>query len=157
MKKIYSHLSLSLHFICYSFSSKIKLKLPSCITTENLINTMYDTQHTLPAEFPQYLNIAYFMPNLTHLPLITNIETANTHPPVMEDQIVGATRIIGLQRTTDCIKDFCEECSLKINVVNTKLVVFNKGGKLSRDEKTVVGGREDSGNKANKIPRCGIR
>jgi hypothetical protein len=47
---------------------------------------------------------------------------------------VGATRI-GLQRAIRFTKDFCEEWSLKINVSKTKIAVFKKGGKLSRDEK----------------------
>jgi hypothetical protein len=51
----------------------------------------------------------------------------------VDDLAVGATRI-GLQRAINCIKYFCEEWSLKINVA-TKIVVFNKRGKLSRDEK----------------------
>jgi hypothetical protein len=50
--------------------------------------------------------------------------------------------IIGLQRAINCIKDFCEEWSLKINVTKTKIVVFKKEGKLSRDEKWRLGGEE---------------
>jgi hypothetical protein len=55
---------------------------------------------------------------------------------------VGAKTIIGLQRAISCIKDFCEEWSLKINVIKTKIVVFKKGGKLSRDEKWQLGREE---------------
>jgi hypothetical protein len=40
------------------------------------------------------------------------------------------------------MKDFCEEWSLKINVAKTKIVVFKKGGKLSRDEKWRLGERK---------------
>jgi hypothetical protein len=52
------------------------------------------------------------------------------------------TTIIGLQRVINCIKDFCEEWSLKMNVTKTKRVVFKKGGKLSRDGKWQFGGEE---------------
>jgi hypothetical protein len=58
-----------------------------------------------------------------------------------DDLAVGATTIIGLQRAINCIKDLCEEWSLKINVTKIK-VVFKKGGKLSRDEKWRLGGEE---------------
>jgi hypothetical protein len=59
-----------------------------------------------------------------------------------DDLAVGATTIIGLQRVISCTKDFCEEWSLKINVAKTKIVVFKKGGKPSRDEKWQLGGEE---------------
>jgi hypothetical protein len=59
-----------------------------------------------------------------------------------DDLAVGATTIIGLQRAINCIKDFFEECCLKINVTKTKTRVFKKGGKLSRDEKWRLGGDE---------------
>jgi hypothetical protein len=55
---------------------------------------------------------------------------------------VGATTIMGLQRAISCIKDFCEEWSLKINVTKTKIVVFKKEEKLSRDENSVCGERK---------------
>jgi hypothetical protein len=53
---------------------------------------------------------------------------------------VGATTTIGLQRAISCIKDYCDEWSLKINVTKTKIVVLKKGEKLSRDEKWSLGG-----------------
>jgi hypothetical protein len=73
--------------------------------------------------------------------ILDRLEEANTHPPVIikrqvvgllfaDDLAVGATTIIGLQRAISCIKDFCEEWSLKINVTKIKIVVFKKGGKL---------------------------
>jgi hypothetical protein len=40
------------------------------------------------------------------------------------------------------IKDYSDEWSLKINVTKTKIVVFKKGGKLSRDEKWRLEGEE---------------
>jgi hypothetical protein len=55
---------------------------------------------------------------------------------------VGATIRIRLQRAMNCIKDFCEERSLKINTAETKKAVFKKEGKLSRDEKWWFGGEE---------------
>jgi hypothetical protein len=55
---------------------------------------------------------------------------------------VGATTMIGLRRAISCIKDFCEEWNLKINVAKTKIVVFKKGGKPSRDKKWHLGGEE---------------
>jgi translation initiation factor 2 beta subunit (eIF-2beta)/eIF-5 len=42
----------------------------------------------------------------------------------------------------NCVKDFCEEWGLKINVDKTKIVVFKKVGKLSRDEKWWLDGKE---------------
>jgi hypothetical protein len=82
--------------------------------------------------------------------ILDRLQEANTHPPVIikrqivgllfaDDLAVGATTIIGLQRAISCTKDFCEEWSLKINVTKTKIVVFKKGGKLSRDEKWRLG------------------
>jgi hypothetical protein len=37
-----------------------------------------------------------------------------------ENLAVTATTIIGLQRAINCIKDFCEEWCLKINVTQDK-------------------------------------
>jgi hypothetical protein len=56
-----------------------------------------------------------------------------------DDLAVGATTIIGLQRVINCVKDFCGEWSLKINVAKTKIVVFKKVGKPNRDEKWRLG------------------
>jgi hypothetical protein len=58
------------------------------------------------------------------------------------DLAVGATTGIGLQRAINCVKDFCEKWGLKINVDKTKTAVFKKGGKLSRDEKWWLDGKE---------------
>jgi hypothetical protein len=98
-----------------------------------------------------------FIDNILH-----RLEEANTHPPVIrkkqeagllfaDDLAVGATTIIGLQRAINCIKDFCEEWSLQINVANRKIVVFKKGGKLGRDKKMAVGGRGNRSSKAKKV------
>jgi hypothetical protein len=76
----------------------------------------------------------------------TGLEEVNTHPPVIrkrqivgllfaDDLTVGATTTIGLQRAINCIKDCCDEWSLNMNETKTKIVVFKKGGKLSRDKK----------------------
>jgi hypothetical protein len=76
--------------------------------------------------------------------ILDRLEEASTHPPVItkrqvagllfaDDLAVGATTIIGLQRAINCIKDFCEEWSLNINVTKSKIVVFKKGGKPNRD------------------------
>jgi hypothetical protein len=59
-----------------------------------------------------------------------------------DDLAVGATTTTGLQRAISCIKDYCDEWSLKINVTKTKIVVFKKGRKLSRDEKWRLEGEE---------------
>jgi hypothetical protein len=45
-----------------------------------------------------------------------------------DDLAVGATSTIGLQRAINCIKYYCDEWSLKINLTKTKIVVFKKGG-----------------------------
>jgi hypothetical protein len=85
--------------------------------------------------------------------ILDRLEENKIHPPVIrkrqvvgllfaDDLAVGATTIIGLQRAINSIKDFCEEWSLKINVSKTKIVVFKKGGKLSRDEEWWLGGEE---------------
>jgi hypothetical protein len=69
--------------------------------------------------------------------ILSRLEKANTHPPVIRKRqvvgllfadylAVGATTRIGLQRAISCIKDFCEEWSLRINIVKTKIVVFKK-------------------------------
>jgi hypothetical protein len=47
---------------------------------------------------------------------------------------VGTTTSIGMQRTINGIKEYCEEWKLKINTNETKVVVFKKGGKLSKYE-----------------------
>jgi hypothetical protein len=60
----------------------------------------------------------------------------------VDDLAVGATTRIGLQRAINYVKDFCEEWGLKINVDKTKIVVFKKGGNLSRDEKWRLDGEE---------------
>jgi hypothetical protein len=47
------------------------------------------------------------------------------------DLTVGATTTTtttGLQRAINCIKDYCDGWSLKINVTKTKTVVFKKEG-----------------------------
>jgi hypothetical protein len=85
--------------------------------------------------------------------ILGRLEKANTHHPVIrkrqvagllfaDDLAVGGTTIIGLQRVINCMKDFCEEWSLKINVAKTKIVVFKKGGKLSGEAKRWFGGEK---------------
>jgi hypothetical protein len=84
---------------------------------------------------------------------VTRLEEANTQAPVTnqrqvvgllfaDDLAVGATTRRGLQRAINCVKDFYEEWGLKINIDKTKVVVFKKGGKLSRDEKWWLDGKE---------------
>jgi hypothetical protein len=84
---------------------------------------------------------------------LDRLEGANTCPPVIrkrqvvgllfaDDLAVGATTTIGLQRAINCIKDYCDKWSVKINVTNTKILMSEKGGKLSRDEKWSLGGDE---------------
>jgi hypothetical protein len=85
--------------------------------------------------------------------ILDRLEEENTHLPVIRkrqimgllfanDLAVRATTTIGLQRVISCIKDYCDEWSLKINVTKTKTVVFKKGGKLSRDKRWRLGGEE---------------
>jgi hypothetical protein len=85
--------------------------------------------------------------------ILGRLEKANAHPTVIrkrqvagllfaDDLAVGATTIIGLQRVINCIKDFCEERNLKINVAKTKIAVFKKGGNPSRDDKWRLGERK---------------
>jgi hypothetical protein len=85
--------------------------------------------------------------------ILDRLEAANTLPPVIikrqvvgllfaDDLAVEATTTIGLQRAINCVKDYCDEWSLQINVTKTKIVVFKKGAKLSRDEKWRLGGEE---------------
>jgi hypothetical protein len=96
--------------------------------------------------------------------ILDRLEGANTHSPVIrkrqvvgllfsDNLAVGATTI-GLQRAISCIKDYSDEWSLQINVTKTKIVVFKKGGKLSRDEKWRLGGEEIE--IVNKIKYLGV-
>jgi hypothetical protein len=54
---------------------------------------------------------------------------------------VGTTSI-GKQRAINSIKEYCKEWKLKININKTKIVVFKKGGKLSKYENWKLGGEE---------------
>jgi hypothetical protein len=47
-----------------------------------------------------------------------------------------------MQRAINNIKEYCEERKLKIITNKTKIVVFKKGGKLSKYENWILGGEE---------------
>lgn len=74
----------------------------------------------------------------------------------MDNLAQGATIRIGLQQAVTCVKYFCKEWGLKINVDKTETEVFKKGGKLSSNEKWWLGGEKTDG-KRNKVPRHGAR
>jgi hypothetical protein len=40
---------------------------------------------------------------------------------------VGATSSIGMQAAINCIKEFCDKRKLRINIAQTKTVVFKRG------------------------------
>jgi hypothetical protein len=71
-----------------------------------------------------------------------------------DDLAVGTTTSIGKQRAINNIKEYCEEWKLKINTNKTKIVVFKKGGKLSKYENCKLGGEETE--VANEIKYLGI-
>jgi hypothetical protein len=85
--------------------------------------------------------------------ILSRLEEANTHPSVIRkrqvaglffvsDLAAGVITRIGLQRAISCIKNVCEEWNLKIHVAKTKIVVFKKVQKLSKDEKWWLGRKE---------------
>jgi hypothetical protein len=59
-----------------------------------------------------------------------------------DDLAVRITTSIGMQRAINSIKEYCEEWNLKINTNKTKIVLFKKGGKLSKYENWKMGGEE---------------
>jgi hypothetical protein len=70
--------------------------------------------------------------------ILSKLDEANIHPPTMrnrnvsgllfaDDLAVGTTTGIGMQRAINRMKEYCEECKLKINTSKTMIVVFKKG------------------------------
>ena len=53
-----------------------------------------------------------------------------------------ATSRIGLQKKLDYVNEFCAKWDLKININKTKVLVGNKGGKMSLKEKWYVDGNK---------------
>jgi F0F1-type ATP synthase alpha subunit len=71
-----------------------------------------------------------------------------------DDLAVRTTTSTGMQRAINSIKEYCEEWKLEINTNKTKIVVFKKGGKLSKYENLKLGGEEIE--VANEIKCLGI-
>jgi hypothetical protein len=85
--------------------------------------------------------------------ILSKLDEANIHPPTMrnrnvpgllfaDDLAVRTTTSIVMQRVINSIKEYCEEWKLKINTSKTKIVVFKKGGKLSKYENWKMGGKK---------------
>jgi hypothetical protein len=124
-------------------NAKISVKLE-----ENRITQEFDSTKGLrqgcalsPALFNIYMN-----------GILSKLDDANIRPPTMrnrkvpellfaDDLAFGTTTGIGMQRAINSIKEYCEECKLKINTNKTK-IVFKKGGKLSKYENWKMGGEE---------------
>jgi hypothetical protein len=48
----------------------------------------------------------------------------------------------GLQEGINCVQEFCKEWKLMVNIEKTKIAVFKKSGKLSKNEKYRLGTEE---------------
>jgi hypothetical protein len=97
--------------------------------------------------------------------ILSKLDEASIHPPTMrnrnvsgllfaDDLAVGTTTSIGMQKAINSIKEYGEEWKLKINTSKAKIVVFKKGGKLSKYENWKLEGEEIE--VANEIKYVGI-
>ena len=69
----------------------------------------------------------------------------NTEIPVLlyaDDLLVMSVTQVGMQRALDTLSKYCEKWQLKVNCTKTKIIIFKKGPKISKQEKWVYKGRE---------------
>ena len=59
-----------------------------------------------------------------------------------DDAVIFSDSIDGLQSSLINLESYCHKWNLKVNVGKTKIVVFQKGGNLSRNEKWTYSGEE---------------
>ena len=59
-----------------------------------------------------------------------------------DDAAVLSQTASGLQKSLDSLTQYCSKWNLSINIDKTKVVVFNKGGRLKEDYKWYVSGNE---------------
>ena len=59
-----------------------------------------------------------------------------------DDVTLISTSTIGLQNQLDCLKQSCEELKLEVNIDKTKIIVFRKGGFLSKFENWKFNGQK---------------
>lgn len=59
-----------------------------------------------------------------------------------DDAVIFSDSIYGLQSSLSNLESYCLKWNLKVNVDKTKIVVFQKGGNLSRNEKWTYFGEE---------------
>ena len=52
-----------------------------------------------------------------------------------DDTVVFSETIEGLQKGIDSVRDYCRKWGITVNVPKTKVLVFKKGGKVSKNEK----------------------
>jgi hypothetical protein len=76
------------------------------------------------------------------------ISEGNVHTPVIgkmsipglmfaDDLAIGSFTVSGLQRGIDQIVKYCGDWNLKYNLKKTKILVFEKGGKLKKESEMV--------------------
>ena len=52
-----------------------------------------------------------------------------------DDMVIFSTTISGLQKGLDNLYNYCKKWGMKLNILKTKIVVFKRGGKISKEEK----------------------
>ena len=61
-----------------------------------------------------------------------------------DDVILLSSSAIGLQQKLNLLQDFCEDWCLSINIEKTKVLIFNKAGRLVNNHSFVIFGNEVS-------------
>ena len=116
LKDMYSSLLYSVkteHGLSPSFETKIGVK-QGCILS--------------PTLFSLYLNDLNDCFDISCDPVV--IDTTKISSLLYADDIVLSNTAEGLQNALNKLGNFCETWNLKINISKTKVIVFNKSGKL---------------------------
>ena len=72
-----------------------------------------------------------------------SVEDANLFYLLFADDLtLFSNTVIGLQRLIDRLSDYCNQWKLTVNIDKTKIMVFRRGGPLSRTEKWFYNGSQ---------------
>ena len=66
------------------------------------------------------------------------VDLGDNHQLSYDDVVILSTSKIGLQEKLDKVEIFCSDWCLQVNINKTKVIVFNKSGKMSKKRNSVL-------------------